>query len=144
MIRKLIIFLSCFILSMLTVFNTVKALEISGVPVISETEIPKALGLSINKTYSEHTYLKQASANETGEYALLFLNYESEGDIKPFTHHYIQLFDSKGVFIHELSLFSTESLAIELTAECLYVYFCKMILVFNLENQSFSAYSTED
>ncbi len=141
--KKIFFVISIFFIVWTTV-SSVNAFDVNGVPVISETEVPRNLNLVINKNYAKHSYLKQISANQMGEYALFFRNDKAEGDVKPFNYVYIQLFNSKCDFVQEISFFSKEDLTIQLTDETLNIYFCKIILVYKFDNQTFSAYSTED
>ena len=143
-IKKFLMIFFCFILVVSVISISAKAMEICGVPVRDEITVPDNLNLSLNETYIEHEFLKQVTANYTGEYALLFCNYEAEGEIKPFTHFYVQLFDSQRNFVCEISFFSKESLTIEYVDSKLNIYFCKMIVVFDITNQEFTCYETDE
>jgi len=127
----------------LTPFS-VSALEVGGIPVIEEIELPQDLNLSVKNTCSEHSYFMQATADETGQFAVYSLYINPEDRENNYERVYIDIYNADGLLLQELSFKTPFSLAIELMGDELNIYFYKSVLVYNIDTQEMQHYSIAD
>lgn len=131
------------VLLVLISLTTVSALEFAGIQVLDEIDIPENLNFSVRDTCSEeYDYYMQATAREDGCFAVYARQVNRYGT--DFEKVYIDLYDSDGDFLQEISFTTPFDLAVELTKETVNIYFYKSILVYNLETQELFNYSIPD
>ena len=87
----------------------------------------------------------QATAREDGCFAVYARQVDMDNRYgTDFEKVYIDLYDSDGDFLQEISFTTPFDLAVELTKETVNIYFYKSILVYNLETQELLNYSISD
>ena len=133
------------VLLVLISLTTVSALEFAGIQVLDEIDIPENLNFSVRDTCSEYDYYMQATAREDGCFAVYARQVDMDNRYgTDFEKVYIDLYDSDGDFLQEISFTTPFDLAVELTKETVNIYFYKSILVYNLETQELLNYSIPD
>ncbi len=137
-VLMLIFLFVCFITSSVGVF----ALDIGGVTVTKEIDLPEDLSFSESDVVSRYDYFDQVTAREDGSFAVYARQVDMDNpNNNDFEKVFIDLYDSDGDFVKELSFSTPASLAIELAEETLNIYFYQSLLVYNLDTKELKNYS---
>ena len=136
-IAAITLFFVLFFLPILT-----SAVKLHGIEILGEYQIPDDFEFQISDACSGHSSFKQATAREDGWFAVCSLHTKTErGNEEIFNLHYIDIYDSNGKFVEEIS-FSTElDNAIELTDDTLFIYFQTFVVSYNLQSREVLSYS---
>ena len=141
-IKKFSLLLVCsfLFLSMNCLFTC--AAEIDEVPLLEEIDLPEDLNFSVNDTCTKHAYFEQAAANENGCFAVysLHVNPDAPEDVD-YTKKYIDIYNSDGTLLQEISFYTTYSLAFELKENTINIYFRLSALVYDLATQEIKCYA---
>lgn len=137
--------ISCIFLMLMVFCVNASALEFGGIPVLQELELPDDLDFSVSDTCSDHMFFMQASAREDGYFLIYSRHTDLTGDSNDtFKRVYIDIYDSEGVFLQELSFVSPLDLAVEITEESVNMYFYSSVMVYDLETQELTCYAISD
>ncbi len=140
-VLMLIFLFVCFITSSVGVF----ALDVSDVNVTNEIDLPEDLCFSESDVASRYDYFNQVTAREDGCFAVYARQVDMDNpNNNDFEKVFIDLYDSDGNFIKELSFSTPASLVIELTQETLNIYFYQSVLVYNLDTKDLKYYSASE
>lgn len=135
-------FLLLVVLFLLSFPLSVSASNYHGVTIIGETTLPADFQFSSSDTCTGHTSFKHATARDDGGYAVCSLYTNAREDLSQvYNKHYVDIYDSNGEFVIELSYCTDLDNAVELTDEFLHIYFQTIIVSYNLNNGSLICYS---
>lgn len=146
--KKKISVISLFAIFLVSTFlistNCLCAVEFDGVDIISETKLPEDLNLKVNKDCTEHSFFKQATAWSDGSFAICTSGITTDGVTRNTNCKFIDIYNTDGEFVKELTFETTSDIAIERTEKTLNIYLYSGIICYNLESNEFSYYTTPD
>lgn len=121
---------------------SVYALEIGGIPVSKEVEVPEKLNFKVSDTQAKYDYFLQAIAHEDGWFVICTnLSNTKDQYIVDYEKKYIDIYDADGVFRQELSFVSSQNFVIELTESTVNIFFYDSVLIYNFEKQDLKYYT---
>lgn len=102
----------------------------------NQDQFLKDLSLSVLNTQTEHEYFTQAAANAAGQFILVarYTNIRENQDLV-FRMHYIDIFDSDGSFVQELSFLTEASFVAGITETHINLYFYDCVVSYELATQ---------
>lgn len=110
-----------------------------------EIALPENLEFTESNVCSTHSYFEQAAANDSGQ----FLIYSHHADFEnpsntDWEKVYIDIYNSDGTFLKELSFKTSFDFAVEFKEEFINIYFYNFALVYNLNNSELHNYTIPD
>lgn len=136
-IAAITLFLFLFILPISTL-----AANFHGIEILGEYQLPDNLSIHFSDVCSGHSSFKQAAARDDGWFAVCSLYTNTEENIEQiYSLHYVDIYDSKGNFVEELSFSTDLDNAIELTDDALIIYFQTFVISCDLQSREISSYS---
>lgn len=110
---------------------------------LQESALPDNFNFTVNNTCSHHKYFKQATARQDGAFATCTVGVFID-DLRSNTNKkFIDIYDSDGEFIEELSFETTSDIAIELTEKTLNIYLYSELISYDLDSKDVSYFTTE-
>lgn len=118
------------------------ALPIDTVPILEEIDLPSDLDFSVSNTCSGHAYFMQAAANEDGCFAV-YSRHVTSGDYSKvdFKRVYIDVYNSEGALLQELSFTTSLDLALEYEDNAVKMFFYNSVLIYDLTTQELLHYA---
>lgn len=140
--RKTILLLVVMLMSFSTNHLLVFALEMDAIPIIEEIDLPQDLNFTVSNTCSRHAYFMQAAADETGCYLIYsrHINPDDYSDVD-FEQVYIDIYNSDGGFLQELSFKTPLDCAVELKEGTVNIYFYTSVLTYDLATREVHHYA---
>lgn len=111
--------------------------------VTEEIPINDDLNFEVSNTCSGHTQFEQISARDDGAFVVysLFIPYEKNANREDiYVKKYIDIYNSDGEFVKELSFFSRSNYSVEYTYESLNLYNTYSSMVYNTETDELKVY----
>lgn len=136
--------IAIYILILSTIIN-VNANYAEEVAFIEQIAIPDDMNFTVSENCTNHLYFMQATANESGNFAVYSRATDSSKTAKnDFKRVFIDIYNVDGTFFQELSFTTPLDLAIEFTGQTLNIYFYSWVLVYDINIQNLVCYSIED
>lgn len=140
--RKTKIILSMLALLLVGLPTIVSAQSFGGIKTTGTYDIPENFNFTVSDTCTGHDNFLQVSVLESGRFAL----YTKYTDIKMnpdlvYKWTFVDIYDENGIFQEELSFYTEQDLAIELTEESLNIYFFDSVLSYDFFRKVLSGYS---
>ena len=119
------------------------ALDNKSVPTLEAIELPPDLNFTVSHSCSGHAFFMQATANETGYFAIFSLHVDPDdlADVD-FKKVYIEIYQPDGTFLQELSFTTPLALTVALEENCVNIIFYDSVLVYEFVTQELSHYAT--
>lgn len=145
---KLIHKIACSLLVLL-LLCTVARLDVSAdnsISLIKEIQLPEFINITTNTTCSGHRFFIQASACEDGSYLITTLQIDDENPSskETFEKVFIDIYDSTGEFIEELSFTTTFDFAVEMTTTTVNIIFYDFVVSYNYATKECSCFEISD
>lgn len=138
LLAMVIILLYCFTIYVLGINVSEENIE-----VLQESVLPNDMNFIINNTCSHHNYFKQATARQDGTFAICTVGVFVD-DLRSDTNKkFVDIYNSNGEFIEELSFETTSDIAIELTEKTLNIYLYSELISYDLDSKDVSYFTTE-
>lgn len=118
------------------------SLPLDTIPILEEIDLPSNLDFSVSNTCSGHAYFMQAAANEDGGFAV-YSRHVTSGDYSKadFKRVYIDIYNSDGALLQELSFTTSLDLAFGYEDNTLKIYFYNSVLIYDLTTQELLHYA---
>ena len=116
--------------------------KIGDIPINKETSIPQELNFNVSNSETRSFYFMQATANETGEFALLTRGIVENKAWSKLEYVFIDIYNEKGDFINEITFETSSEVAIKLEKNILRIYVDSYILDYELESQEIQCFLT--
>ena len=110
--------------------------------VLQESVLPNDLNFAVSDTCSHHKFFRQATARQDGTFATCTVGVYVDNLRSDTNKKFIDIYNSNGEFIEELSFETSSDLAIELTEQTLNIYLYSERLCYDLESKKVSYYLT--
>ena len=147
-IKKVLLMIALFVICLLsfsfTSVNCKCVSEIGEVQVIEQCDLPKELNLKNSKDYTTHSFFKQATAWEDGSFAICTLGNTTDGVTKNTDLKFIDIYNTSGEFVEEISFETQSDIAIARTKNSINVFLYSEIINYNLETGQVSYYTTPE
>ena len=135
-------------LLVLLLFSTVGRLVVladNSISFTKEMQLPQNINITAKTTCSGHQFFTQASACEDGSYLITTLQIdENPASKETFERVFIDIYDSTGEFIEELSFTTTFDFVVEMTATTVNIIFYDYVVVYNYTTKEFSCFEIAD
>ena len=115
------------------------ALDNKSVPTLEAIELPPDLNFTVSHSCSGHAFFMQATANESGYFAIftLHVNPDDLSDVD-FKKVYIDIYQPDGTFLQELSFTTPLALTVALEENHVNIVFDNTVLVYDFVTQELS------
>ena len=118
------------------------ALDNKSVPTLEAIELPPDLNFTVSHSCSGHAFFMQATANESGYFAIftLHVNPDDLSDVD-FKKVYIDIYQPDGTFLQELSFTTPLALTLALEENHVNIVFDNTVLVYDFVTQELSHFA---
>lgn len=144
-IRKMILMLFAALLLLASNSLFVSASGFDTIPILEAIDLPQDLDFTVSSVCSGHAYFMQAAADPSGCCAVYSRHVDPDDYSKvDFQKVYIDIYQSDGSFLQELTFKTPFDLAFELEGKYVNIYFYKSVLVYDLTTQELFHYAIPD
>ena len=145
---KLIYKITCSVLVLFLSFAVCRfdVLADNDISLTKEIQLPENLNVTTKATCSGHQFFMQASACENGSYLIttLLIDDKKPSSTEMFEKAFIDIYDSTGEFVEELSFTTTFDFAVEMTATTVNIFFYDCVVVYNYTTKECSCFEITD
>lgn len=118
------------------------AMEFHGVETIGTYDIPESFQIIVHPACSGHNFFYQVSPREDGSFLVLYRQSNDASSNTVFGKVYLDVFDTMGSFLYELSFDTSDMCSAEYSQEGIVLYFYDHIIIYNAETQEYQGYQT--
>ena len=115
-----------------------------GVEILEETYLPHELNFKIQSECTGHSFFNQATVQEDGAFAVHTFGVVDDKSWTNFEYNFIDIYDSSGNFLKEMTFESKENVAIELVDSTLNIYFYSSVVCYDLKTEDLHYYIVSD